>query len=311
MTLNKQQIRSTLERSQSSHAVLQGPMDESELALATPTLRGGVYSMAGLRESNRSMRDLARARGWDVMHRSSAGGAALADPRTPTGGGRLNGSGFGMAPPSSMRRSGRFDQHEVLNALTSAPPLPSPALANARILDWSVGGLRESMSMINSPLATPHGHYPGANNFSPQLDKSSWLPSPRASFIGAIKPTAETSVDNSITTKQVLGTQEPEFISQLEKSLVQHSRFSMSGMGMPPMAVRQTEMSVDKEALYAMVETDLEEDLRKAEEEATTAPRRVPEMSEDLEVEEVWEELMLWCAAYDEGMDFKQCERSE
>ncbi len=59
------------------------------------------------------------------------------------------------------------------------------------------------------------------DNYGGALDRSSWLPSPRQSFrfqgLGA-----DSVLDGSVMAKhQVLETQEPDFISKLENSLIQ------------------------------------------------------------------------------------------
>ncbi|KAJ1479719.1 hypothetical protein T484DRAFT_1902286, partial [Baffinella frigidus] len=137
--------------------------------------------------------------------------------------------------PYTPRRSARFDHQEVLGALMSAPPLPSPALT-PRMLDLSQNAypadrLDSSRSYLPPPITPRSGMYgfgahPHGERGSPdRMERSSWLPSPRPSLGGSLKGAHyEASLDGSILSRQVLDTQQPEFISKLETSLMDHIR---------------------------------------------------------------------------------------
>ena len=69
-------------------------------------------------------------------------------------------------------------------------------------------------------LLPPAHSPPDHNRSSAALDRSSWLPSPRQSF--RFQGADMSVLDGSTLAKhQVLETQEPEFISKLENSLIQ------------------------------------------------------------------------------------------
>jgi hypothetical protein len=143
----------------------------------------------------------------------------------------------GEAPPYTPRRSARFDQQEVLAAIKSAPHLPSAALT-PRYTDISQSVHYHDTSRLDSsrtylpPPITPRSSAFGftaqqnGNGVSPDhLERSSWLPSPRPSLGGSLKvPNYEPSLDGSFVSKQVLETQQPEFLSRLETSLMDHIR---------------------------------------------------------------------------------------
>lgn len=286
---------------------IQGPMDDSEVGLITPSNpKGPTSAISSRRLQSQSLRDLTQGRPigatWEVMPHASNGRTLFSrdEPRTPMSHNTRRFSsaigGFG----SAVRRSGRFDAHDVLNALSSAPPLPSPALT-MRHLDWSVGGLRESMSMVHSPAAaTPkhhnfnlstHGHVLNAQSPDAyrldRMERSTWLPSPTS-----VEGKANASADlTTAAGKVVLGTQEPEFLSLLERSLVQRVEFSDSSA------------ALGKDALAAH--------LKCAEAEPKAMDFRHTEMTDDLEVEEVWEDLMQWCVAHDESIDYRFYEHRE
>lgn len=142
----------------------------------------------------------------------------------------------GSPPAYTPRRSGRFDQVGVLSTLNAAPPLPSPAITPR----MGPGAVPQEN---RSPRLAPHrgdvsaftpghsllppSHSPPDNNRSAALDRSSWLPSPRQSFcfggnMSVLQGTDMSVLDGSTLAKhQVLETQEPEFISKLENSLIQ------------------------------------------------------------------------------------------
>jgi hypothetical protein len=124
----------------------------------------------------------------------------------------------------------------VLSTLNAAPPLPSPAITPRM-------GPGEAPQAHRSPSLAPHRgdvsaftpghsllpptHSPPDNNRSAALDRSSWLPSPRQSFrfggnMSMLQGADMSVLDGSTLAKhQVLETQEPEFISKLENSLIQ------------------------------------------------------------------------------------------
>ena len=137
----------------------------------------------------------------------------------------------GHDPAYTPRRSGRFDQLGVLSTLSAAPPLPSPAITprlggpDTSALNGNrspnLGPQRGEVSSL-TPRHSIHGanQSPPDNNRSMALDRSSWLPSPRQSF--RFQGGDMSVMDGSIMAKhQVLETQEPEFISKLENSLIQ------------------------------------------------------------------------------------------
>jgi hypothetical protein len=118
--------------------------------------------------------------------------------------------------PYTPRRSARFDQQEVLGALMSAPPLPSPALT-PRMLDLSQNAYHTDLARLDSsrsylpPPITPRsglhgfGAQPHRERSSPdRMERSSWLPSPRPSLGGSLKGAHyEASLDGSILSRQV------------------------------------------------------------------------------------------------------------
>lgn len=226
-----------------------------------------------------------------------------------------------MRTPGSRRISGRFVQNDVLSALKNAPDLPSPAIRANNTMDWSVHGT--SMRDINEGGAmTQHSGYWGAQQ-SPdgrveKLNQSTtWLPTPKASaqYAGGVgggsaeSPNKkggqgmwESSVDASMVSRQVLETQQPEFISLLERSIVLPPRYPAASA-----PVAEAGLGVEREAaavLQGKVEDgDLEADLRRAEAE-TRHLSGEDVMKEDLEVEAVWEDLMLWCSSHGNTVDY-------
>eukprot|EP00961_Rhodomonas_salina_P123243 1660193-Rhodomonas_salina.1 len=122
--------------------------------------------------------------------------------------------------PYTPRRTARFDQQGVLSSLISAPQLPSPAIT-PRVLDGStmnasIMGASMMGAAKMSPLLGPQGMTPRHSTmqslalgqpYSPEaggLERSTWLPSPRASIAGSFRFAGpEMSVDGSFISKQV------------------------------------------------------------------------------------------------------------
>ena len=153
------------------------------------------------------------------------------------------------------------------------------------------------LDSFHNPTATPR-NIPSMNfNASPEnrslqiLDRSSWLPSPRMSFAGNYKfQNTELSIlDGSVVSRQVLETQEPEFISKLENSLIQ----------IQSEAGRKT--IIQKH--HAVDEGDLESEISRAEAMAQIYQKGALRPEQDMEAEEVWEALMLWCSSHDSALD--------
>ena len=133
----------------------------------------------------------------------------------------------GSPPAYTPRRSGRFDKLGVLSTLNAAQPLPSPAIT-PRMGPGEVAPHRGDVSAFTPGHSLlPPTHSPPDNNRSAALDRSSWLPSPRQSFrfggnMSVLQGADMSVLDGSTLAKhQVLETQEPEFISKLENSLIQ------------------------------------------------------------------------------------------
>jgi len=131
--------------------------------------------------------------------------------------------------PYTPRRSGRFDQLGVLSTLNAAAPLPSPAItprlghgdssAVHPNRSPNLGPQRGDVSSLTPRHSMRAGNSPPDNNRT-ALDRSSWLPSPRQSY--RFQGIDVSVLDGSVMAKhQVLETQEPEFISKLENSLIQ------------------------------------------------------------------------------------------
>jgi hypothetical protein len=139
----------------------------------------------------------------------------------------------GSPPAYTPRRSGRFDKLGVLSTLNAAPPLPSPAITprmgpGEAHRSPSLAPNRGDVSAFTPGHSLlPPTHSPPDNNRSAALDRSSWLPSPRQSFrfggnMSVLQGADMSVLDGSTLAKhQVLETQEPEFISKLENSLIQ------------------------------------------------------------------------------------------
>jgi len=168
--------------------------------------------------------------GWEVTHSLLEGRSSARRPKDAPAGWTPR----GQEPAYTPRRSGRFDQLGVLSTLSAAPPLPSPAItprlggADTSLAHGNrspnLGPQRGDISSLtprHSVLGGAHQSPSGAdNNRSMALDRSSWLPSPRQSF--RFQGGDMSVLDGSIMAKhQVLETQEPEFISKLENSLIQ------------------------------------------------------------------------------------------
>jgi len=159
--------------------------------------------------------------GWEVLEGGQRPQQKETVSRTPRG---------GEPPAYTPRRSGRFDQLGVLHTLNAAPPLPSPAITprmgpgDAAQAHRSPGlaphrGDLSALTPAHSLLPPAHSP-PDHNRSSAALDRSSWLPSPRQSF--RFQGADMSVLDGSTLAKhQVLETQEPEFISKLENSLIQ------------------------------------------------------------------------------------------
>lgn len=173
---------------------------------------------------------VAAGRGWEVseyileehVRRSQKEGAYV------------SGTPRGLEPAYTPRRSGRFDQLGVLSTLNSAPPLPSPAIT-PRLGPGGTSTVHGNRSpnlgpqRVDVSTLTPRLYVLGGINQSPPenrsmaLDRSSWLPSPRQQSF-RYQGVDMSVLDGSIMAKhQVLETQEPEFISKLESSLLQVS----------------------------------------------------------------------------------------
>lgn len=222
-----------------------------------------------------------------------------------------------MRTPVAGRKSGRFVEHDVLSALKNAPELPSPAIKANNTLDWSAMG---TSTAGQEAASTQHSGYWGAQQ-SPdgRIDKlnqsTTWLPTPKAMAgrgegVSQESPKGgrrdhgmwESSVDASMVSRQVLETQQPEFISLLERSIVLPPRYPSSAAAVGQQTGVGPVREEDEDE--AEEEGSLEADLRRAEVAAPPGRLGVGEdLLEDLEVEEVWEELMLWCSSHGASVD--------
>ena len=222
-----------------------------------------------------------------------------------------SGDAGGMNTP---RRSGRFDAVGVLSTLSSAPPLPSPAItprpggggdalvAHVHRRSPSLAPQRGDLSMLGAPQHSPPEH-----NRSMALDRSSWLPSPRQSF--RFQGVDMSVLDASVNAKhQVLETQEPDFISKLESSLLQ-KRDSDSSVRNSVLPWLATDAPANVLKVLEEGESelgDLEAEIQRVQREGAARPA-LP-AAQDMEVEEVWEALMMWCGAHDDTLNQSQIE---
>lgn len=226
-----------------------------------------------------------------------------------------------MRTPASRRISGRFVQNDVLSALKNAPDLPSPAIRANNTMDWSVHGT--SMRDIHDGgMTLQHSGYWGAQQ-SPEgriekLNQSTtWLPTPKASVYAAgvgggtgDSPTKkggqgmwDASVDTSMVSRQVLETQQPEFISLLERSIVLPPRYPTAAAAAAGEAGVGAEGGASPVLEEEEEEGDLEADLKRVEAKARLVSGE-DVMKEDVEVEAVWEDLMLWCSSHGNAVDY-------
>jgi hypothetical protein len=148
--------------------------------------------------------------GWEVRQEGMPSSGSFRRPRNDTS----------RSEPYTPRRTSRFDQQGVLSSLISAPQLPSPAIT-PRVLDGStmnpsaahkmspLGPQTVSMTPRHSNMQALALGQPYSQPYSPDagggLERSTWLPSPRASIAGSFRFVGpEMSVDGSFISKQVL-----------------------------------------------------------------------------------------------------------